>query len=178
MRNYQPTNADIAVALDALEVWSNEAKEPRNKRGPKTTIIRFLGTKKICDTAKAAYIAQLENFIAHDQVPLSMPHVTDGRDCNYLARKKEHLFPASPHLLDIRSNWRHLKDGWYANALMSAEEFFGRLRTYADACNLRIGTDWDFEPLDATDAMRDARKRALLNPQTPADALADLDAMG
>jgi hypothetical protein len=113
---------------------------------------------------------------------LNDPHVT-STDCrNYFAREKEQLYLKTPSLLDARSNFQRLRNGWFAITNLSTPENFNILWRYAKACGLQYGKDkhWDFEPLDPTDAMRVARQREKLEREMQekiSHALDDLDAL-
>jgi hypothetical protein len=117
--------------------------------------------------------------IAKNPAPLNDPRVTGGRKevRNNLASKKEHLFLQSPHLLYNQSNWRELKNGWYAITNLNATQNFTIHCRYANACGLQHGKDWDFEPFDATEETSDARRREQLNQEMMDKIFADLDAM-
>jgi hypothetical protein len=105
--------------------------------------------------------------------------VTGGRRDvrNNFATKKENLFLQSSHLLDNQSNWRELKNGWYAITNLNATQNFTILCRDANACGLQHGKDWDFEPFDATEETTDARRREQLNQEMMDNIFADLDAM-
>jgi 3-dehydroquinate dehydratase len=203
MCSLKPADTDIATALANLDAMPDEVscefkdkrpdnykdeldarfpsrdKAQQNHRGAKTTIVHFRGHKEIHKTAREAYVALMEQFIAKNSAPLTDLRVTGGRKDvrNNIASKKEHLFLQSPHLLDNQSNWRELKNGWYAITNLNATQNFKILCRYANACGLQHGKDWDFEPFDATEETSDARRREQLNQEMMDKVFADLDAM-
>jgi hypothetical protein len=186
MPSPMPTASDTATALDDFDVMPGKPRRDevrRNHRGRKTTIVHFRGNATHYPTARAAYIALIDHFIAENSTPLNDPQVTMGsRDRNYFAREKEQLYLRTPSLIETASNFHRLKSGWYAITNLSTTENFKILCRYANACDLQHGIDkdWDFEPLDPTDAMSDVRQREKLHQEMQekiAHALDDLDAM-
>jgi hypothetical protein len=169
MSNVQPTDFDLAAALAGLFAMPDTVQNPRRRtsasRGPKTTIVHFRGQKEIHRTARDAYIAQSEHLIALNPDPLNDQRVTKGSARNYFAKNKDDLFLKSPHLLDNRDHWVRLKNGWYAITNLSATENFKILCRFANACGLRFGKDWDFEPLDPTQETSNARRREQINQE-------------
>jgi hypothetical protein len=175
MRSVRPTDTDIALAdLDAMpDTMQNYRRRKTTNRGRKKSIVHFRGNKEIHMTARGAYIALIEHFTDVSSAPLNDPRVTKGSKRNYFSRNKDNLFLHSPHLLNNPNNWTKLKNGCYAITNLSATENFKNLCRYANACGLKHGKDWDFEPLDPTEETSNARRREQLDQEI----FADLDAM-
>ena len=62
-----------------------------------------------------------------------------GRSRRFVARKVAELYPASPHL--ARDHAQHLKDDWYFDTNLSADQVAARARIAARIAGLRYGAD-------------------------------------
>jgi hypothetical protein len=151
-------------------------QKPRTRRGgTRTTIARFRGREEECDTAKAAYIWLVERFAAVNPqlftdvrwettgyVGVGRRRGRDGAARNYFARSPAKLFRRTPSLADRPTNFHRLLNGWYVNLNLNTRENFEILCRFAAVSRLEHGKDWDWEVLDPTEELHDARHRALM----------------
>jgi hypothetical protein len=61
-----------------------------------------------------------------------------------------------------RDNFHRLTNGWYVNLNLNTRENFEILCRFATVSKLKHGLDWDWEVLDPTEPLHDARQRELL----------------
>lgn len=150
--------------------------KPRTHRGgSRRTIGRFQGKEQEFDTARAAYIWLVERFaVANPELFTDIRWETtgyvavgrrkgpDGAARNYFARNPAKLFRRTPALADNPNNFRRLTNGWYVNLNLNTRQNFEILCRFATVSKLKHAVDWDWEVLDPTEPLHDARQREWL----------------
>jgi hypothetical protein len=149
---------------------------PRTRRGgSRRTIARFRGDEQEFETARAAYIWLVERFAAANRnifsdvrwettgyVGVGRRRGPQGAARNYFAKSAAKLFRRTPSLVDDRNNYHRLTNGWYLNLNLNTRENFEILCRFSAVTQLQHGDDWDWEVLDPTEQLSDARRRAQL----------------
>jgi hypothetical protein len=150
--------------------------KPRTHRGgSRRTIARFKGEEQKFDTARAAYIWLVEQFAVSNPelftdvrwettgyVAVGRKKGPAGAARNYFARSPIKLFRRTPTLAEDANNFHRLTNGWYVNLNLNTRENFEILCRFAAVSQLKHGLDWDWEVLDPTEPLNDARQRQLL----------------
>jgi hypothetical protein len=150
--------------------------KPRSRRGgSRPTIARFRANAQEFETARAAYIWLVERFAAENPALFTdirwetTGYVGVGRRCgphgaarNYFAKAPTRLFRQTPSLADNPNNFHRLTNGWYLNLNLNTRENFEILCRFSIVSKLRHGDDWDWEVLDPTEQLSDARQRTRL----------------
>lgn len=149
--------------------------KPKTRRGgSRPTIARFRGETQEFDTARAAYIWLVERFATNNPtlftdvrwettgyVGVGLRKGVDGAARNYFARTPKKLFRATPSLADNPRNFHKLTNSWYVNLNLNTRENFEILCRFAAVSKLIHGEDWDWEGLDPTEQLHDARQRTI-----------------
>ena len=149
--------------------------KPKTRRGGRRpTIVRFRGREQEFDTARAAYIWLVERFATTNPtlftdirwettgyVGVGLRKGTGGAARNYFAKAPAKLFRQTPSLADNSSNFHRLTNGWYVNLNLNTRENFEILCRFAAVSKLEHREDWDWEVLDPTEQLHDARQRTI-----------------
>jgi hypothetical protein len=150
--------------------------KPKTRRGgSRPTIARFRGHEQEFYTARAAYIWLVERFATTNPALFTdlrwetTGYVAVGRKSgpggaarNYFARTPAKLFKRTPSLADNPSNFHRLTNGWFLNLNLNTRENFEILCRFAAVSNLTHREEWDWEVLDPTEQLHDARQRTIL----------------
>lgn len=149
---------------------------PRTRRGgSRPTIARFRANEEEFETARAAYIWLVERFAGENPalftdirwettgyVGVGRRRGPTGAARNYFAKAPAKLFRQTPSLADNPNNFHRLTNGWYLNLNLNTRENFEILCRFSVVSKLRHGDDWDWEVLDPTEQLSDARQRTQL----------------
>jgi hypothetical protein len=160
---------------------------PVSRRGgSRTTVAHFRGIKKHFSTARAGYIWLVEQFAQHNPalftdvrwdttgyVAVGLRRGPKGAARNYFARSPQKLFLQTPSLADDSNNFHRIGNGWYVNLNLNTRENFEILSRFAAISKFTHIGDWDWEVLDPTEDLSEARAR---NARA-IEALRELDAM-
>lgn len=153
--------------------------KPRTRRGGRRpTISRFRGREQEFETARAAYIWLVERFAAANPtlftdvrwettgyVGVGRRRGPSGAARNYFAQTPEKLFRQTPSLGDNPNNFHRLTNGWYVNLNLNTRENFEILCRFAAVSKLKHREDWDWEVLDPTEELHDARQRTIFSEE-------------
>ena len=172
-----PKYADYAqAARQELDARFPGWDKPRTRRGgSRTTTARFREKREEFETARAAFIWLVERFAAKNPtlftdvrwettgyVGVGRRRGPQGAARNYFARQPSKLFRQTPALAENPNNFHQLTNGWYLNLNLNTRENFEILCRFAAVSKLKHGDEWDWEVLDPTEQLSDARHRALL----------------
>lgn len=151
-----------------------DKRRPR-RGGSRLTVARFRGRKQEFDTARAAYIWLVERFAQYNPslftdvrwettgyVGVGRRRGSQGAARNYFAKSPKGLFRQTPTLAENHSNFHRLTNGWYLNLNLNTRENFEILCRFSAVSKLQHGDDWDWEVLDPTEELSDARRRMVL----------------
>lgn len=136
----------------------------RPKQGGKTrNIAVFKGEECTFESAKEGYIWLVEKFISVRPDLFSNPnqdtmYLAVGRGTNYFAGSPQQLFSTNPHLADDKNHYYQLKNGRYANVVLSNSTKFIVLVRFSVVTNMEYSTDWDWRLDNATDLVIDKQK--------------------
>ena len=150
--------------------------KPRTRRGgSRTTIARFREKKSEFETAKAAYVWLVERFAEGNPslftdvrwettgyVGVGRRRGPNGAARNYFAKSPAKLFRQTPSLADDQNNYHRLTNGWYVNVNLNTRQNYEILCRYSAVSKFQHEFDWDWEVLDPTDQLHDARRRVRL----------------
>jgi hypothetical protein len=171
------------VAYDIRDAIEERFTSHASGRGPKETIAFFRGTRKRFDTAKEAYVWLVEHFVASQpeifenvrwettgRVALGRRRASDGRVArNYFARSASALFRQSPSLAKDPNNYVVLQSGWCANTNLSNADKFDILARFGWVLGLKCGADWDWQPLEPSDGLKELWERIAFSEQLSAE---------
>lgn len=142
--------------------------------GSRPTISRFQGLAEEFETARAAYIWLVERFAAVNPalfndvrwettgyVGVGRRRGPGGAARNYFAKTPTKLFRQTPSLADNPNNFHRLTNGWYVNLNLNTRENFEILCRFAAVSKLKHREDWDWEVIDPTEDLQDARQRSV-----------------
>lgn len=153
--------------------------KPKTRRGgSRPTIARFQGSELEFETARAAYIWLVERFAASNPtlftdlrwettgyVGVGRRRDVGGAARNYFAKAPAKLFRKTPTLADDPSNYHRLTNGWYVNLNLNTRENFEILCRFAAVSKLKHCEDWDWEVVEPTEQLHDARQRTILSEE-------------
>lgn len=150
--------------------------------GAKETVGRFLGKQQHFKTSKEAYVWLVERFAQYNPRLFDEPskdtlYVALGKRRNYFGRTLARMFRGTPHLAENSSNYVRLSNGWYANVNLNNAQKLDVLMRLAALARLEYGDEWDFDVLDASDALMD-RQSAILAAKALSCELAHLASSG
>ena len=182
MQRYENCRANIRyleyarLLKDELDSRFPGWDKPRTRRGgSRITIARFREKKSEFETAKSAYVWLVERFAEANPtlftdvrwettgyVGVGRRRGPNGAARNYFAKSPAKLFRQTPSLADDQNNYRRLTNGWYVNVNLNTRDNFEILCRYSAVSKFEHDVDWDWEVLDPTEQLHDARRRVLL----------------
>ncbi len=184
-----PKYAEHAIIVQReLDTRYPDWDKPKTHRGGShSTNARFRSKEQKFGTARAAYIWLVECFAAAKPdlftdvrwetgyFSVGRRKTAEGAARNYFARTPAKLFRRTPTLADSPSNYHQLTNGWYVNLNLNTRENFEILCRFAAICKLTHITDWDWEVLDPTEPLHNARERILLANKLADEVMKELD---
>ena len=169
---YSEHAAIVEAELNRRFPGWDSARTRRGGRRPTTA--RFNEKQHDFDSARDAYVWLVERFA--ETIPEVFVNVRfettgyfgvglrrsrgTGASRNYFAKSPGGLFLRTPTLAENQSNYRRLTNGWYVNLNLNTRENFEILCRLSTIAELSHGKDWDWEVLDPTEDLHNARKRA------------------
>jgi predicted type IV restriction endonuclease len=139
LRNQPPTGNELASARTPSK--RRRAEQPAaTTETPKSTGYELYGQRHRARSARDVLIQVFRAFAEHDPAFLerfaALPK--HGRKRRYLARTKEELYPASPHLAD---NAYEVRPGWWVDTHASRAGIETRIKMACEVSGVTYGKD-------------------------------------